>query len=645
MIFFTPVSAASARTVRKALPHSTPAPWSALLLCGTLALQGCSLWPRQAPTDDETRTTTDAATAAAQATFSLDVKAPDTVRETLERHLELQRFRQLPDLQAEELRRLLHAADANVRELLGTLGYFAPDITISLREAPADAAPPTPPYAVTITVEPGPQTRIASADIRFTEGAEAEPDARVRQLERVQRNWALPEGSAFTQSGWSSAKSAGLRQLQARRYPSASITNSRAEVDADTQQAALSVTYDPGPAYRFGPLKVQGNERYDPDGARRLARLPTGTVYDEAEMLDAQQRLASSGYYDAVFLTLDTDSPTPQAAPVIAQVREAKLQKLVFGVGVSTDSGPRLSIDHTHNQWPTEGWRAINKLSLDKKAQQIGTGWTALPGENGWRWFTSGLAHRQQTGDYDVNSVEVLGGRSQSTKNIDRTYYLRYDTSRAQGLNAPADSAALSVNYGWTGRYFNSNTAPTRGYGIAVELGAGVTLRPERNPFTRTLVRWQSFFPAGRVEAGDGVARSARIVVRTEVGAVLARDSAEIPVAQLFLTGGDTTVRGYGYRAIGARTDNNLLYGGRYMGVASVEWQRPIVYGGNMTDWESTLFVDAGAVADRVGDLDPRVGVGTGVRWRSPVGPLQADLAWGVQSKKLRLHLRLGFTF
>ncbi len=32
------------------------------------------------------------------------------------------------------------------------------------------------------------------------------------------------------------------------------------------------------------------------------------------------------------------------------------------------------------------------------------------------------------------------------------------------------------------------------------------------------------------------------------------------------------------YRSIGARTDNNQLYGGRYMGVASVEWQRPITY-------------------------------------------------------------------
>ncbi|KJA09285.1 hypothetical protein RP29_17410 [Acidovorax temperans] len=610
--------------------------WSALLLCGALVLQGCSvLSPRPGAEPAAAVTTED------QPAFSLEVKAPDSVRDTLERHLELQRFRLLPDLQNEELRRLLHAADANARELLGTLGYFAPTIAIELREAAA----PQPPYAVTITVEPGPQTRVTQADIRLTEGAETEPGARVRQLQRVESNWALPAGSPFTQGAWSGAKSSGLRQLQVRSYPTASIASSRAEVDADTHEAKLAVTYDPGPPYRFGPLQVRGSQRYDPDGARRLARLPTGSVYDEAEMLDAQQRLASSGYYDAVFLTLDTESPNPQAAPVIAQVREAKLQKLVFGAGLSTDSGPRLSVDHSHNQWPTHGWRAVNKLSLDKKAQQLGTGWTALPNDNGWRWFTSALAQRQQTGDYDVNSVEVLGGRSKSTKNIDRTYFLRYDATRPQGLNAPADSAALSANYGWTGRYFNSNTAPTRGWGIAVELGAGMTLRPERNPFTRTLVRWQSFFPAGRVEADDGVARTARISVRTEVGAVLARDSAEIPVTQLFLTGGDTTVRGYSYRSIGARTQNNQLYGGRYMGVASVEWQRPITYRGNMTDWENTLFVDAGAVADRAGDLDPRVGVGTGVRWRSPVGPLQADLAWGVQSKQLRLHLRLGFTF
>ena len=638
------------RSLRSTAISPTPALWPALLLIGALGLTGCSVLRPDGNKDGADDGAADAPVIAESASpaFTVEVHAPDTVRGTLERHLELQRFRNLPDLHANELQRLLGAADANARELLGTLGYFAPTITVELKETPdAKAAPRT----VVVTVEPGPQTRIASADITFTDGSaghtEAE-DARgsLRQQQRVQRDWSLSPGQPFTQSAWDAAKADGLRQLQARRHPTARIASSRAEIDADQHEAKLSVTYDPGPAYRFGPLRVQGGERYDPDGARRLARLPTGAVYDEAEMLDAQLRLASSGYYDAVFLTLDTEgSADPQAAPVVAQVREAPLQKIVFGPGFSTDSGARLSLEHIHNRLPGIGWRAVSKLSLDRETKLASTEWTALPDNNGWRWFAGGQVQREDTGDYETNSGRLRSGRSKSTKAIDRSYFLQYDYANSQGLNAPPSGTAVSINYGWTGRYFNNLTAPTRGHGIAVELGLGTTLRPERDPFVRTLVRWQAFIPAGRVQDDAGQGRNARIAVRTEAGAVLARDGAQVPVTQLFLTGGDTTVRGYGYRSIGARTDNGQLYGGRYLAVGSVEWQRPIVYKGAMTDWESTLFVDAGAVADKVGDLSPRVGVGAGVRWRSPVGPLQADLAYGVKTKDVRLHLRLGFSF
>ena len=620
-----------------------PALGSALLLCGTLLLQGCSLLPlgRDSSAADEAGTGPVIVESGAPS-FAVDVRAPDTVRDTLERHLELQRFRRMPDLQANELQRLLGAADANARELLGTMGYFAPTITVELTDTPGSRQAPR---TVVVTVEPGPQTRIATADIGFTETAGDDASGTRRQQQRVQRDWSLSPGQPFTQSAWDAAKTGGLRQLQARRHPAARIANSRAEIDADTHEAKLGVTYDTGPAYRFGPLRVQGHERYDPDGARRLARLPTGATYDEAEMLDAQLRLASSGYYDAVFLTLDTEGTDPAAAPVVAQVREAPLQKLVFGPGFSTDSGARLSLEHIHNRLPGIGWRAVSKLSLDRETQRIETEATALPDEDGWRWFAGAQLQRENTGDYDVNSGRVRSGRSQSTRNIDRNYFVQYDYALSQGLNAPPSGSAVSVNYGWTGRYFNNQTAPTSGHGLAAELGVGTTLRPERDPFVRALLRWQTFIPAGRVVDDAGIGRNARISLRAEGGAVLAREGAEIPVTQLFITGGDTTVRGYGYRSIGARTDNDQLYGGRYLAVASAEWQRPIVYRGAMTDWESTVFIDAGAVADRVGDLSPRVGVGAGVRWRSPVGPLQADLAYGVKSKDVRLHLRLGFSF
>ena len=625
-------------------PTSTPVRWPALLLFSLLGLQGCSLLPPSLGGPKDKAPDVSGVPDDAPLAFTLDVRAPEDIDVYLTKNLELQRFRRFPGLEARELSRLLGAADDNARELLATLGYFAPTLTLEMKETPNAEAPRT----IELTVEPGPQTVISTTSIAVAgpdSGADVALVEGAAQRERVKNEWSLGPGQPFTQSGWDSAKDGGLRTLRARRYPTARIANSRAEVDADKHQAALSVDYDTGPAFRFGPLRIEGSERYDPEGARRLARLPTGAVYSEARMLDAQQRLASSGYYDAVFLTLDTDGTDPAAVPVTAQVREAKLQKWVFGVGVSTDSGPRLSVDHTHNRLPGLGWRAVSKFQFDRKNKLLSTDWTALPGEDGWRWFTGAQVQRETTGSFEVNSARLRGGRTKSGDRIDRSAYLQYDYANNQGLNAPPASSALTANYSWTGRYFNSPTNPTRGFGLAGELGAGTTLTPERDPFVRAMARGLYFVPLGKVQLEGGTPRDSRLALRAEAGAVLARDGAQIPVTQLFLTGGDTTVRGYGYRKIGARTENDLLYGGRYLAVASVEWQRAFAVRGNVTDFESTVFADAGAVADRVGDLSPQVGVGAGVRWRSPVGPLQADLAYGLKAKSVRLHLRLGFTF
>ena len=621
------------------MPHSRAvrAGQLALLLFFAIsgALTGCSaLTPTASERSSE-------AAASGAAAFTLQVRAPKEVRDYLEKHLELQRFRAFPDLQERELSRLLGAADANARELLATLGYFSPDIQIDLTKTPDDRRAPR---AIVVTVDPGERTTIKALDLRFQGDIETGPTTS-RPEARARAAWSLSPGEPFTQEAWDDAKKNSLRALQKRRYPTASLANSRADIDADTHQAALSATFDSGPAYRFGPLHLKGMKRYDAEGIKNIARLPTGAVYDETELLDAQQRLASSGYFDAVFLTLDPDAQQPGAAPVTAQVREAPLQKAIFGIGVSTDSGMRLSLDHTYNQLPWLGWRALTKLSFDREAKVLGTEWTALPGANGWRWVAGAQLQREATGDYQVNSTQWRFGRSQSTDHIDRNYALQYDSAVSQGPMAPPESTALSLNTGWTGRYFDSKTAPASGWGLATEFGVGTTLRPERDPFVRALARGLYFQPLAKVTAPDGSSRRARIALRTEVGAVLARPGAQIPVTQLFLTGGDTTVRGYSLRSIGARTESDQLFGGRYLAVASAEWQRPLVFGGTVSDFESALFVDVGAVADRLADLHARVGVGAGLRWRSPVGPLQTDLAYGVQAKQLRLHLRLGFTF
>jgi translocation and assembly module TamA len=133
----------------------------------------------------------------------------------------------------------------------------------------------------------------------------------------------------------------------------------------------------------------------------------------------------------------------------------------------------------------------------------------------------------------------------------------------------------------------------------------------EHLPLGRVVGRWLGIVPLER----------GRIAMRAEGGAVLAKDSARIPGALLFRTGGDTTVRGYGYRDIGIKLDNGVTGPGRYMAVGSVEYQRPMMKDGRPSEWENTFFIDAGSVADNPKDMKPSVGIGTGVRWRSPIGP------------------------
>lgn len=568
--------------------------------------------------------------------FDIDVRAPPAVRELLERHIELQRYRAVTDLDEAELARLILLAESNIRNLVGTLGYFSPGIRIT-REGDVNQRP-----TIVIAVDPGDATVIGPVAINFSGdiAGSSDPDA-VAQRAEIRRDWRLPAGQRFTQNGWDSAKTQALRDLVARRYPAGKLGYSLADVDAPNRTASLSLELDSGPLYHLGPMQITGVERYDPLLVPRLARLNAGAVYDQRQLVEAQQRLASSGYFDSAYIFIDPESD-PQAAPIQVQVREARLQKIIMGVGVTTDSGPRASVEHTHHRVPGIGWRAVTKLQLEKKSPFAQTEWTAIPDEANWRWFALGRTERVDDNELITQAQRLRVGRTQSSDRIDRNLYLQYDRARVHGAgqqgNTAADTgdgSALTANYVWTGRYFDSLPFPDKGYGIGFELSGGATLGKDRQPFARAVGRWLGIKTLVR----------GRIAMRAEAGAVLAKDTARVPSTQLFRTGGDNTVRGYGYRDIGIKLDNGVVGPGRYLAVGSIEYQRPLMRDGRPSEWENTFFIDTGAVADQPQDMRPSVGIGTGVRWRSPIGPLQMDLAYGVKVKQLRLHVSVGFVF
>lgn len=579
--------------------------------------------------------------AVAPSAFELSIEAPDDIRAVLERHLELQRYRALTDLSDNELERLMAIAAQDSRDLVATLGYFSPVVRI---ERPIDAT--TKRRVITLTVEPGRPTLISDVTLTFNGPITQDPLA-AAQRQQIQDSWSLRTGMRFSQDRWDSAKQQALRQLTTLRYPTGQIDSSTADVDAPNHVAHLNVTLDSGPAYQLGGLVIGGLERYDTELVTRLARLERGTPYAQADLVAAQQRLTDSGFFDSAYVNLNT-AGDPAAAPVLVELREAKLQKLVLGVGISTDAGPRMSVEHTHNKVPDIGWRAVSKIALDRETRSIGTELTAPPDPNNWRWITSAQWQAQQTGSTDVNSQRLRFGRSQSQDRADRSIYAQYDRANTASTDTtePSLAQALSANYAVTLRNFDSTPFPSRGWGVGLEVGGGATLGSQTDPYARVVARGLTYLPLSHdTKATESAQRAGRLAVRAELGAVLAKDGIALPSTQLFLTGGDTSVRGYTFRDIGVVRANGLVVPGRYLATGSIEWRRPITMKGQVSDWESTVFIDAGAVADQVSQLRPKIGVGAGVRWKSPVGPLQIDLAYGLEVKLLRLHMNVGFSF
>ncbi|MBQ0922118.1 BamA/TamA family outer membrane protein [Hydrogenophaga aromaticivorans] len=519
-----------------------------------------------------------------------------------------------------------------------------------------------------IRIEPGPITSVASSNVYFR-GDIANAEAAAAQRETIQRSGQQVVGQDFTQAGWGRVKSDTLRLLTNERYPRGRIVNSLSDIDTTANAAHWHIELDSGLPVQIGTVRVEGAERYGTATVERLVRLAglrPGADYSLTRLQDAQQKIADSGYYTSVFAYVDLepgDDPATEA-PVVVQVKESQLQSVVLGVGGSTNNGPRLSAEHKHLRLPVIGWQALSKLQLERNDQQLSSDWSAPIEDDGWHWLAGGRLARQIDDETTISSLRLSAGKAQASALLDRRYFLQFDRARTVNTvsklaSSDGNDAAISANYGWTWRRFDTLPYPNRGYGLGLTLGVGMTLGGVRQPFVSTQARWLGYWPLDPVtevlddlltlgQAPDKPAsssRNGRLALRLQGGAVLADADAPIPDTLLFLTGGDTTVRGYGLRDIGVVQPDGSVTAGRYLGVASFEWQRPIWRNSVRTPWESVLFVDAGVVSNQTSQVDAQLGVGAGLRYNSPVGPLQLDLAYGVDAKRFRVHLNVGFSF
>jgi translocation and assembly module TamA len=565
------------------------------------------------------------------------IDAPPELASLLQAHLETARVARLKEpLTLEELERLQRVSLQTAQDLLATEGYFSPRIEDALQHEGSDhgaclAASAMAACILQYRVEPGPRTLVSKVDIRFAGAVSESGEDRDRVRSRVRHRFVLKPEMPFRQADWESAKSRVLRPLLVANYPAARIAESAARVDPDRHTAELSLMIDSGPAFYYGPVEISGNQRYPAEIASNLSPVKAGQPYREQDMLDYQKALAESGYYVHGAVTIDPDPARAAAAPVRVTLEEKPARLLSVGAGYSTDTGARVQAAYERRDFLERSLILKLDATLETKQQDGGAALT-WPRES--RGYQDSLGLRLEHTDIEQQFTEskmLVGSRGRKRGDVETTLSLQYLTER-QDLNGELhfNNKALMANYAWTQRTVRQVYFPVEGYVLSLQAGGAAEALLSDQSFIRLYGRYTHYS-----RLGD----KGRLILRAELGGVLASSPDGIPTAYLFRAGGDNSVRGYAYQSLG-KDIVGAVQSVPYLATASAEYN----YFFTRT-WGMAVFMDAGDAADSFASLSPAVGVGLGVRYRSPVGPLNLDLAYGEATGEFHLHFALGVSF
>jgi len=560
-------------------------------------------------------------------TFSYDIELaiPAAQRQMMEDYLDLYRWRGRERMDEGQLQRLVKLAPAQMREFLATEGFYAPVITAAISGKRNQRV-------VKLGVELGTPVRVSAVEVQLPEKPGGSDGAEIRsRLARLQSDWGLPVGAVFRHADWEAAKRDALKALLIDGYPTAAITESHATVDLQGNRVALQVILDSGPAFTFGELDIRGLSRYPASLIASVNPIRSGEPYSQAKLLKLQNILQNMPYFSNVLVSVDTSAQQVSHLPIRVEVVEVQSRKLGVGIGASTDTGARVSLDYRDIGFRDSASRLSSALKLDMKKQSLGSDWQFPLDGHGYRDGITAQAERTHIAGEVTQTLLVGVKRATTSGNIERVYGLNYLFAR-QNVNGTGGklSNTLSPSFNWTLRDVDDMLNPRRGFLLNLQADVASRALLSDQDFLRGYGRGVFYQPLGKRD---------QLILRGELGMVAARSRDGIAANYLFRTGGDQTVRGYAYQSLGVSQAGGIV-GGRYLALASAEYVHWF-----LPEWGGAMFLDGGDAADTLGSLRPVLGYGVGGRWKSPIGPLSLDLAYGQQTQTLHLHFSLGARF
>ncbi len=541
-----------------------------------------------------------------------------------------------------------------LRTVLHSFGYYDGQASVTIEGRPVDdpalaaildKVPNGTSVAVKVAVTPGPLYRLGRVTIIGT----VPPEARAKL--------GLTPGQPAVAAN---VLAAGARLLTAMREDGYAL----AEVDppeatANPQDHTLDVSFKAaaGRRARIGQIDLTGLKEVDESFVRRHLLVHPGQLYQPSKIDEARQDLAALGVFGGVSVHAGTAIAPDGTIPITYDFQERPKHAVGITGAFSTDLGGSL----------TTTWSDRNLFGgaeqLNLSAAGTGLGGTAIKGvgyDVSAQFLKPDFLRRDQTLEFDMAALKqdlqaydqraITAGAALRRKislewNIGLGLSTEVERITQEGVtrNYGLVGLPITAKYDSTG-LVNPLDDPTHGVRAALTATPTLSLSGKLRGFAILQGTGSTYLDLG--DYWFGTSGRSVLALRALIGSVAGAGQFELPPDQRFYGGGSATVRGFKYQSIGPLFPDRNPIGGTAIDAGTIE-MRQRVFG----DFGAVAFVDAGQVSARsmpfAGTL--RVGLGAGVRYYTPIGPVRLDFAVPANrppgGDRFEIYLGLGQAF
>lgn len=530
----------------------------------------------------------------------------------------------LGDRDEEALQRFSRGAEEQARKAAQALGYYQARVETEVK-APAEKDKPP---QLIIQVEPGEPIRLRNVTVRI-EG----PASELRVF-RIPDSKALRPGEQLNHGTYEDAKR--LIQNQASRYGffAGRFERQRLAVDPQAGVADIELVYQSGPRYRLGEVSFGGDAPLDNDLLQRMVGFKPGTPYDSELIAELNNDLQSSGYFDSVRVDAAPTAAVGEDIPVDVHLDTRKPRTLGLGLGFSTDVGPRGKANWTRHWVNPQGHSYGWETELSAPRQNVGL-WYDIPLDpplTDKLRFAGGYQNEEISGTDTLSKLLTVGPEwhSKLPSGWQRVISLKYQREEYRLGDDSGLSNLLMPGVSFSYLRSDNRIDPHNGYRLQFDLQAA-----KEGLGSDTNLIHGNVLLKGLTTLGQ----NHRFLGRVQFGGSATNGYQQnIPPSLRFFAGGDQSVRGYDYQSLSPKNNQGDRIGGRYLVAGSAEYQYSIA-----EKWRLATFIDQGNSFNSLELPSLKTGVGIGVRWVSPVGPLRLDLARALDDDGgFRLHFSMG---